>query len=221
MSGRQIGRRRARGFTLVEVLVVIAILAVLSGLITVSVREARKFADLKIAKSGIQLLEQSALSYKNAFGDYPPTSLSHSISSIKTNRTNEGIESLILHVMARKKGGPFHEEFSEDRLENFDGDRLPTKAQKKLKAEFNLAWNTPDLLEYCDLWGNPYVYIHHRDYSLKKKQVVQTSEGITSAVAAKSAKTGTFHKPSTFQIWSFGPNRVNDNGKGDDVTSWD
>lgn len=213
--------RRACGFTLVEVLVVIAILSVLGGLITVSVRAVRKSADLKIAKSEIQLLEQSALSYKNAFGDYPPTSVSHSISGLKGNRANAGIESLILHVMARKKGGPFHEEFADKRLENFDSDRLTAKAQKKLKTELNLAWNTPNLLEYCDLWGNPFVYIHHRDYSLKNKQIVQTIDGVSSAVASKSKKTGTFYKPSTFQIWSFGPDGVNDNGKGDDITSWE
>ncbi len=38
--------------------------------------------------------------------------------------------------------------------------------------------------------------------------------------AAQSAKLGAPQSPGSFQIWSFGPNRINENGDGDDIASW-
>lgn len=212
------GRTRA-GFTLVEILVVVAIISVLAGLVTVSVRYARKLANLKTTRIEIQHLEQAALSYKNAYGDYPPSSLATAF-RVKTNGINDGNESLILHLSGRRKGGPFHEDFPDDRLENRDGDRLDPKARALIKKELDPAWNTAELFEYCDLWGNPYVYIHHRDYAARKIAYEGRDRKRVFVAAAKSAKTGTYHRPTTFQIWSFGPNGVNENGAGDDITSW-
>lgn len=219
------GRRAQRrtGFTLVEILVVLAIISVLAGLITVSVQQARKFANIKTTRIDIQQLEQAALVYRNAFGDYPPTSLSSSseVKGIVTNGVNDGIESLLIHLVRRDKGGPFLEDTPDHRLENHDVDKLTSKQLATLKKSFTLTWNTPALLEYCDLWGNPFVYVHHRDYAQTKKAAYQGMNGQRVYVdPPKSEKTGTYHKPTTFQIWSFGPNGINENGDGDDITSW-
>jgi prepilin-type N-terminal cleavage/methylation domain-containing protein len=235
MDGTRIGRRRrlggsrpwhesaprrAPGFTLVEILVVLAILSVLAGLVTVSVQRARKFADVKKVRFEIQQLEAAALAYKNGFGDYPPTTLAHTLAGFRPNGANDGNESLVVHVGAGKHGGPFFPDFEEARLVNADGDRLDPKYQGLLKKELESAWNTPELLEFTDLWGNPYVYIHHRDYAASAPHGYQGPKGRVQVKAAKSATTGTFQKATSFQIWSFGPNGQNDGGEGDDITSW-
>lgn len=214
-----IGRR---GFTLVEILVVLAIISVLAGLATVSVQQARIFADARNARLEIQQLEAAALSYKNAFGDFPPTSLGRAglVKGLKTNGINDGIESLVLHIGTRKRGGPFFDDISEDRLENHDDDQLSAKQQAAIKSALDLTWNTTSLLEYTDRWGNPFVYVHHRDYGVKTMSSRGFDGDVVRIVPGKSEKTGTYHKPTTLQIWSFGPNGENENGDGDDITSW-
>jgi len=75
------------------------------------------------------------------------------------------------------------------------------------------------LTEYVDLWGAPYVYIHCRDYGKKLKY--QLEDGTTfEAEARKNPTTGTYYAATTYQLWSLGPDGVNQNGDGDDVVSW-
>lgn len=209
-------KSRVDGFTLVEVLVVIAIIAVLAGLVTVSVQKARSFFHRKATRAEILQLIQAANNYKTEFGDHPPTFLLE-----KTNGLNEGNESLLLHLFTRQRGGPFMEEIPPERLENLDGDRLAGAELAAIRKRVNPLWETPDLLEYCDYWGNPFVYIHHRDYRSRRKLGYQGIDGSRQQVIpAKSAKTGVHHGATSFQIWSFGPNGINENGQGDDIPSW-
>ena len=72
---------------------------------------------------------------------------------------------------------------------------------------------------YFDIWGNPYVYIHHRDYGTKFSY--QSPEGLLFEVEAqKNPATGTYYAPTTFQLWSLGSDGENQNGEGDDIVSW-
>ncbi len=216
---------RASGFTLIELLTVIAIISVLAGLTYGSISVARRFADQKATQQEILNLVAAANSYNNsAWGDYPAGSLA--AFKLKGNGVNEGNEALVLALSGRKKGGPFHEPFSETRLENGDADQIAARDLQTLKTDLDLPQSTPHLYEYIDIWGNPFVYIHNRDYGTKAK-VKYTSRPREAAVAvqvevlaAKSAKLGTFQAPTSFQIWSFGPNGKNENGEGDDIASW-
>jgi len=212
------------GFTLVELLTVIAIISVLAGLTYGSIAVARKFADQKATQQEIQNLVAAANSYNSAWGDYPPGMLA--AFKLKGNGVNEGNEALVLALSGRKKGGPFHEAFPETRLENGDVDQLAARDLQALKKDLDFPQTALQLYEYLDLWGNPFVYIHNRDYGTKAK-IKYTSRPRDSSVAvtvevlaAKSAKLGTYQAPTSFQIWSFGPNGKNENGEGDDITSW-
>ncbi len=210
---------RLRGFTLVEMLVVIAIISVLAGLVLASVTAARRYADLKATQTEIQTLAQAISNYSVQLGDYPPSFLTSL--KLKANGVNEGNEALVLCLSGRKKGGPFTEDFKESRLANLDNDSITAKDLGVLKKDLDIPQASPQLFEYVDLWGNPFVYIHNRDYNTKTRiQYMDRDFRTVPVQAARSAKTGTFQAPTGFQIWSFGPNGQNENGEGDDVASW-
>lgn len=62
-----------RGFTLVELLIVIAILGILMSLVTAGAQSARKRASVAKAKSTIAGLETAIAMYHGDMGAYPPT----------------------------------------------------------------------------------------------------------------------------------------------------
>jgi general secretion pathway protein G len=66
-------RTQRRGFTLMEVLLVLAILVVLGSLVTVSFVRLKSDADVKIEKSQVNMLEEAVNTYVLAIGT-PPTS---------------------------------------------------------------------------------------------------------------------------------------------------
>ncbi|MFC4159568.1 type II secretion system major pseudopilin GspG [Chitinimonas lacunae] len=66
-------RRRARGFTLIEILVVVAILAILGALIVPRIMSRPDEARVSAARLDIQALVQSLKLYKLDNGVYPTT----------------------------------------------------------------------------------------------------------------------------------------------------
>jgi general secretion pathway protein G len=66
-------RRRRRGFTLIEVLLVMAILVILAGLVTVSYINIQKNSQINAVKAQIGLFEQALDTYRLNVGTYPST----------------------------------------------------------------------------------------------------------------------------------------------------
>ena len=64
--------RARRGFTLVEMLVVIAIIGVLASLIMAVGGSAIRQAKRTTIKMDISQLESAIIAYKEKYGDYPP-----------------------------------------------------------------------------------------------------------------------------------------------------
>jgi general secretion pathway protein G len=65
-------KRRASGFTLIEVLLVLVILVVLASLAVVSYGPIRKKMQVDAAKSQIGLLDTAIRTYEATVGAYPP-----------------------------------------------------------------------------------------------------------------------------------------------------
>lgn len=85
----QSNRSRQRGFTLVEMLVVLGIIAVLVGLLLPAVMGAINSARRTQMAMEISQLDQAINAYKNEFGDYPP-SMGEDYSA--ANRYNTAVE---------------------------------------------------------------------------------------------------------------------------------
>ena len=63
---------RRSGFTLVELLAVIMIIALLAGLLTPAVMRARNSARNAAIKAEIDMLHMAIMNYKNEYGSFPP-----------------------------------------------------------------------------------------------------------------------------------------------------
>jgi len=66
------GSHRRNGFTLVELLAVIMIIALLAGLVTPAVMRARNSARNAAIKAEIDMLHMAIMNYKNEYGSFPP-----------------------------------------------------------------------------------------------------------------------------------------------------
>ena len=60
-----------RGFTLVELLVVVGMIAVILGALTTSVQSARMRARVQKATSEVKIVSQAVLAYENFRGELP------------------------------------------------------------------------------------------------------------------------------------------------------
>ncbi len=223
--------RSTRGFTLIEIMVVIGIIVILAAVLTAGFAVAFSQRDSGIAKSHITTLSSNAESFQNRWGVPPPSSindlgiLARVTELSETNKTNRGIECLILSLRARREGGPYldKEMFNNDELrDNIDGDEVLPEALTGLDIE-----GSPELFEFVDPWGNPFVYVRisdvregNVDETITKADGTQERIDITQLQdALKHPTTGQY--PGSFVIWSFGEDGINDYGGNDDITSWE
>jgi prepilin-type N-terminal cleavage/methylation domain-containing protein len=211
-----VDRRPSDGFTFIEVLVVMLIIAALAGLIVPALRFARHRADRDVCRQEITRLSLGVENFADhdPFADWPPASLGK-LGITGSNQINEGIESLVLCLSAGRGEGPYFE-FDLSRLTNYDGDQGPAPI---LHDKLRIGFATDDLSEYVDVWENPYVYFPSSAYGSKAKYLACEAQEFEATVL-KDAERGAFPAPFRFVIWSCGPNGVNENGEGDDIVSW-
>ncbi|RME88699.1 MAG: type II secretion system protein [Planctomycetota bacterium] len=208
-----IQEKKKKGFTLVEILVVIALIGLLMGIFMVAIGSSRRNAKIRATKTLLKQLELALSNYQSDFGTYPPSSLKDIGVTIE-NSKNQGIESLVACLFTQQKNGPYFKDYDSKRLTNYDKDKMPN---------FNDNLNkSGEALEYTDSWKEVLVYIHGRDYQDYQRvadYMGKKSYGF-SIKPAMDPKTKNFFNPTTFQLWSVGPNGKNENGRGDDVTAW-
>lgn len=70
-------RNKNKGFTLVEILVVIALLTALTRIVVATTSNSRKLASIKVASSQLNVLKVAFQSYFFDHNDYPPAGTDH------------------------------------------------------------------------------------------------------------------------------------------------
>ena len=223
--------RKRVGFTLVELLVVVSIIVVLVGILLPALLGAKQAQLVRNARAEVELLKLALEQYKGEFGDYPPSLLEElGDTSDHSDVKNEGNRALVACLATTKEKGPYLRSYA---LKDLNKVRL---AQDGLAASHDLTgWiftddpDHPDVRcrEMLDEWGTPYIYLHNRDYQTETPQVYsmkgEDADGAPAnpcTVTARQDDDCVYYGAYTFQIWSCGPNKINDYGREDDITSW-
>lgn len=223
-----------RAFTLIEILIVVAIVVLLASVLLVSFSGVFSKSDEAQAKATIETLKANTEGFQARWGAPPPANLqelgmlSGYTTLIDPNRDNVGIESLVLALRSRREQGPYIDAplFADDaRRANLD---IDTVVEGALAPEFLdiPPEQSRDLFEIIDPWGNPYVYLDVKsiqtgaiDYYVTKGDGTRVQLDPTECQnAMRHPTTGAY--PSGYVIWSFGENGQNEYGRGDDITSW-
>ena len=71
----QAARTGEKGFTLVELLIVIVILGVLAGIVVFSVQFIKDHGDQAVCKTNLKDVESAVQAYYAKFGEYPPAGI--------------------------------------------------------------------------------------------------------------------------------------------------
>ena len=201
-----VSSRGARAFTLAELLVVVAIIGILTALAIPVMSGVRRRSQTKATAAFMERIRLALESYSNDFGDYPPSQMTRA-GVTGANELNAGSELLVRCLTTSAKAGPYLE-FDDASLGNTDGDSLsgsanPTKSV--IRAQ--------DLFEVVDVWGNPIMYLHNRDY--ERGCEVSLPGGNVNVRGYEHEKTKQFAGLTTFQLWSAGVDGVA--GTDDDV----
>jgi prepilin-type N-terminal cleavage/methylation domain-containing protein len=200
--------RRPSGFTLIEIMVVIAIIGLLMGLVAVTVTRQGQAGRVAECKARIEQLALLAESYSDRMGDYPPSRLA-ALGVRDGSPINEGIEAFVVAL----KSGNYSGRRPEERwLGNTDNDSSKT---------VKLVDDSHNLLEILDPWDNPFVYIANGDYEgeCTYKLGEQDAGELVTVKAARNKLTSAFHQFDGFQIRSAGPDGIM--GTEDDIANYE
>jgi len=194
------GRPEA-GFTLVELLVVIAIIGVLAGMIVSIVGMARGRAMQAKSKSGITAISVALEAYNTVNGIYPNGGV-----------TGAAKDDPVALFTALCTGNPRIGGSKENHLDDW-----PTESigqwngpgaefyEPPTEAQLDFSSGMPKPLVLLDSWGRP---LHYVEFDSRAQTERQVSGGMRGRQGQK------------FAVWSDGPNKINDWGKEDDITSW-
>lgn len=97
-------KKRHRAFTLIEILTVVAILAILSGLLLMASGYTQRRAGTQATRALLCSLESSLEAYKLEYGRYPTTLLQHFSDDLSAEKSNSFLLYQALFAGARKFG---------------------------------------------------------------------------------------------------------------------
>jgi len=199
-------RRVQRGFTLIEVLVVISILGVLAGLISVLITQAGKKRLEFETKTEITFLQTAIERFKNERGRLPPETMAAFAGtawaglSVSGNTTNECNECLLVALRAPDLGTRLDQLPGSDPYGNWDGD---------IWNKIPVGSDVVEANEILDAYGNPIAYITKNHYD-DPVQIMLKDGTIVDVQAVRRPNGGAYYNPDSFQLISLGPNGKQD-----------
>lgn len=205
--------RPARGFTLIEMLVVLVIISLLAALVSVGLMAAIRNSRVSSSQAMIDTIDGACSQYRVRWGDYPPSSLDRMKVKLP-NDTNNGIEALVACLSSELKGGVLYQPPAEEQYVNTDEDKVGKNPNKWFFGD-------TDLREITDYFGNVLVYVHHRNYesppaNIKSYKFMAGKKVQKQQITVfKSEATKTFWRPGKFQLWS--PGNDGKAGTEDDI----
>lgn len=209
-------RRVQRGFTLIEVLVVVSILGVLAGLISVLITQAGKRKLKFETEQTITLVRTAIDRYKTDFHRLPPETMAGFAGtqwaglSVSGNTTNECNECLLVALRHPDLSTPLDQLPSGDPYGNRDND---------IWNKVPMGSDVVDAKEILDAYGTPIVYITKNHYDDPVQ--ITLMDGTPVEVRAVKRPSGAYYNPDSFQLISLGPNYQQDpDEKVDDIENF-
>lgn len=195
-------RRSGRGgFTLIELMVVIAIIAILVGLMFVALTKAKESANRAKAKVQVKQLEKAFVEYHDEYGEWPKGMTTYDSDPKEGGLTGIELEEKCALMLAGKA------------TEGTDGKTYNDREIKFLPSVEIRMSDDGDYSKrgYLDPWGHCYKYM--MDFNDDGELLVQFSNatgGGDKSVKVNGHEVG---------VWSRGPDGIDALG-GDDITSW-
>ena len=197
---------RGSGFTLIEMLVVIAIIAILAGILLPVLAAAKKKARVAQAKLEVKNIAAAISAYQSTYGVYPTDSndLSAKAGVDATYTNNTDMMIILLNVTNRPP--------------NLNGVRNPQShvfLNGKMVNNSTLPGISTVDYNFRDPWGRPYIITLDLDYNNRCDD------------AAYSKAAAPYNNPlaTPVAVWSLGEDGRTDpslptGARKDDVTSW-
>jgi prepilin-type N-terminal cleavage/methylation domain-containing protein len=195
---------KTKGFSLVELLVVVAIIGILSVILVPNVQEQLRRAKIAKTKALISSLEVTLVTYKSDFGKFPKSYDLQNLylSLVEQAKTPYVPDSDEYRLV--KKGESIYQnpDKPNDLLENLLQQAGVPASALRAQQEENI---------FIDAWGNPIYYISSADYNpggrsdFRKGANNNFDDNMPCAYEMREGKRYKPRRPGDFQLISFGP----------------
>lgn len=183
-----------RAFTLLELLAVIAIIAVLTGIVIGVGRRASTAGKVAQAKAELAVLSAALESYKRQYGDYPQAgtvNFALPLTPLAANHANVRLYNALTGVY-----GPKLNELQPRGREFIELVRFATQEADTGMATAALV-SAPELNALLDPWGNRYMYYYRTATGSTWSQPGYVLYSVGPDGARSDATESTCHEPPT------------------------